>query len=143
MCYEVAPSRETPRDTNELVLRYLRVLAVMLLTVLVVCTRIAFAQSLNWEGQEGVFITPLAYAVPSSDKSFGRPIVAYHYLNAGDVLGGFHQVSITIGAFNRLEFGYTRSAHQDGTTSGLSSLWSSGFNTFHGKLYLLTERRTW
>ena len=121
------------------------VLAVTLLAIMVtgVGTNIASAQSLNWEGQEGIFVTPLAYAVPSTDKGLGRPIVAYHYLDAGDVLGGFHQVSVTIGAFDRLEFGYTRSLHQDGTTAGLSNLWSGGFNTFHGKLYLLPERRTW
>jgi hypothetical protein len=103
----------------------------------------AFAQSLNWEGQDGIFVTPLAYPVPSSDKSFGLPVVAYHYLNAGPVLGGFHQVSATAGAFNRIEFGYTRNVHQDGSTPGLSSLWSDGFNAFHGKLNLLRERRGW
>src|SRR5438552_2848616 len=103
----------------------------------------ASAQSLNWEGQDGIFVTPLAYAVPSTDKGFGRPIVAYHYLDAGEVLGGFHQVSVTMGAFNRIEFGYTRNLHQEGGTAGLSKLWSSGFNVFHGKLNLLSERRTW
>ena len=103
----------------------------------------AFAQSLNWEGQDGVFVTPLAYPVPSTDKSIGRPVVAYHYLNAGEVLGGFHQVSVTAGAFNRLEFGYTRTIHQDGSTPVLSGLWSEGFNTFHSKVNLLRERRSW
>ena len=38
--------------------------------------RAAWGQSLNWEGQEGVFITPLAYTVQSNDKNFGRPVVA-------------------------------------------------------------------
>jgi len=124
---------------------YGSVLAVILLTVMVMGpgTNRASAQSLNWEGQEGIFITPLAYAVPSTDKGFGRPVVAYHYLDAGEVLGGFHQVSVSMGAFNRIEFGYTRNLHQEGSTAGLSKLWSSGFNTFHGKLNLLSERRTW
>ena len=103
----------------------------------------SWAQSLNWEGQTGVFVTPLAYLVPSKDKSIGMPVVAYHYLNAGGVLGGFHQASITVGAFNRLEFGYTRNIHQAGTTPVLSALWSSGFNTFHGKVNVIEERRTW
>src|SRR5947208_7397973 len=84
-----------------------------------------------------------AYAVPSTDKGLGRPVVAYHYLDAGPVLGGFHQVSVTVGAFNRVEFGYTRNLHQDGSTAGLSTLWSSGFNAFHGKLNFLPERRAW
>jgi hypothetical protein len=103
----------------------------------------ASAQSLNWEGQDGIFVTPLAYPVPSADKTLGRPIVAYHYLDAGPVLGGFHQASVTAGAFNRVEFGYTRDLHQSGTTTGLSDLWSDGFNVFHGKLNLVRERRGW
>src|SRR5437773_5214516 len=103
----------------------------------------AHAQSLNWEGQTGVFVPPLAYSAPSSDKGLGRPIVAYHYLDAGDVLGGFHQASVTVGAFNRVEFGYTRNMHQDGSTPVLSGLWGDGFNIFHGKVNLLRERRKW
>jgi hypothetical protein len=119
--------------------------ACMLLVVAVlgVGCNLASAQSLNWEGQDGIFVTPLAYPVPSADKTLGRPIVAYHYLDAGSVLGGFHQVSVTAGAFNRVEFGYTRDLHQSGTTTGLSALWSDGFNVFHGKLNLVRERRGW
>jgi hypothetical protein len=125
--------------------RFGSVWASMLLTVIVtgVGTNTASAQSLNWEGQTGVFVTPLAYTVPSPEKGLGSPVVAYHYLDAGQVLGGFHQVSITVGAFNRVEFGYTRNLHQDGSTVGLSNLWSSGFNTFHGKLNFLQEDRRW
>jgi Protein of unknown function (DUF3034) len=126
--------------------RFGGVLAVVLLTFLIVMgagTNRASAQSLNWEGQDGIFVTPLAYAVPSADKGFGGPVVAYHYLDAGQVLGGFHQLSVTMGAFNRIEFGYTRNLHQEGSTAGLSKLWSSGFNAFHAKLNLLSERRAW
>ena len=101
----------------------------------------AFAQSLNWEGQTGVFVTPLAYSVSSGDARLSLPVVSYHYLNAGPVIGGFHQVSVTMGAFNRIEFGYTRSIHQDGSSAAFSPLWSGGFNAFHGKLNLLRERR--
>jgi Protein of unknown function (DUF3034) len=122
-----------------------RVGAFMLLALIVTAlgTDTASAQSLNWEGQTGVFVTPLAYTLRSSEKGLGRPVVAYHYLDAGQVLGGFHQVSISAGAFNRVEFGYTRSLHQDGSTVGLSNLWGSGFNTFHGKLNFIREGRTW
>src|ERR1700687_1152005 len=102
----------------------------LLFIVMAAGANIASAQSLNWEGQTGVFVTPLAYTVPSADKGLSLPVVSYHYLNAGPVLGGFHQVSITMGAFNRIEFGYTGNLHQDGTTAGLSDLWSRGFNTF-------------
>ena len=104
---------------------------------------LASGQSLNWEGQDGIFVTPLAYAVASKDTSIGRPIVAYHYLNAGSVIGDFHQISVTAGAFNRLEFGYTRNLHRDGTTPDLSRLWGDGFNVFHAKINLFHERRSW
>lgn len=114
-----------------------------LLVLFVMFGNIARAQSLNWEGQTGIFVTPLAYLVPSQDKGLGHPVAAYHYLNAGKILGGFHQASITEGAFNRIEFGYTRDIHQEGSTPVLSALWSSGFNAFHGKVNLIEERRTW
>ncbi|MEN6534337.1 MAG: DUF3034 family protein [Bryobacteraceae bacterium] len=97
------------------------------------------AQSLNWEGQTGVFITPLAYTASSPKGGIGRPIVAYHYLNAGDVLGGFHTTSVTAGLAGRAEFGYTRAFHQLGDTAGLSPLWDGGFNIVHGKVNVLPE----
>jgi hypothetical protein len=116
---------------------------VFLAAMLCVAMNTASAQSLNWEGQTGVFVTPLAYAVPSTERGFGKPVVAYHYLDAGGVLGGFHQVSVTIGAFTRVEFGYTRNLHQDGSTAELSNLWGNGFNTFHGKVNVLREGQSW
>ncbi len=106
----------------------------------------AWAQALNWEGQTGVFVTPLAYVVPSNTNGLGIPVVAYHYLSGGSVLGGFNQVSITEGAWRRLEFGYTRDIHSSGSDAALSGLWSSGFNVFHAKLNFLPEnvaRHTW
>ncbi len=118
-------------------------LAVMLLAVAVIVagSNAASAQSLNWEGQTGVFVTPLAYSLSTGNATFSIPVVSYHYLDGGPVLGGFHQISITMGAFNRVEFGYTGSLHQDGSTAGLSTLWSGGFNTAHGKVNLFRERR--
>jgi hypothetical protein len=121
------------------------------LTVAVICTvlvtaDVASAQAINWEGQTGVFVTPLAYTVPSSNHGFGRPVVAYHYLNGGQVLGGFHNFSVTIGAFGRVEFGYTRTVHQEGSTAGLSNLWGGGYNSFQGKFNFLQEnaaRKAW
>jgi hypothetical protein len=104
--------------------------------------RVASAQSLNWEGQTGVFVTPLAYTAPSSSKGFGVPVVAYHYLDGGSALGGFHQASITIGGFNRIELGYTRDFHQEGSNAQYSSLWNGGFNIFHGKVNILSEKDT-
>ena len=69
-------------------------------------TRPAATQSLNWEGQTGVFVTPLAYNAGSPKADIGKPIIAYHFLNAGEVLGGFHTTSVTVGLFRRAEFGY-------------------------------------
>jgi hypothetical protein len=101
----------------------------------------ALAQSLNWEGQTGVFVTPLAYSISTGNVPLSIPVVSYHFLDAGPVLGNFHQISISMGAFNRLEFGYTGNLHQDGSIAGLSSLWSTGFNAFHAKANLWRERR--
>jgi hypothetical protein len=120
--------------------RFGNMLAMVL--IVIVGHHTAVAQSLNWEGQTGVFVTPLAYSVSTGDARLSIPVVSYHYLNAGPVLGNFHQVSITLGAFNRVEFGYTGNLHQDGSTTGLSGLWSGGFNAFHGKVNLLRERRS-
>jgi hypothetical protein len=120
--------------------RFGNMLAIVL--IVIVGHGTAVAQSLNWEGQTGVFVTPLAYSVSTGDARLSIPVVSYHYLNAGPVLGNFHQVSITMGAFNRVEFGYTGNLHQDGSTAGLSALWSGGFNAFHGKVNLLRERRS-
>src|SRR6266849_3642408 len=123
--------------------RFGSVLAVVLVVVAVTVagSNTAFAQSLNWEGQDGVFITPLAYSVPTGNARLSIPVVSYHFLAAGPVLGNFHQVSISMGAFNRFEFGYTGGFHQEGSTAGLSTLWSGGFNVFHAKANLLRERR--
>src|SRR5580704_18161607 len=118
-------------------------LTIMAAIIVIACagSTPTFAQSLNWEGQTGVFVTPLAYSVSTGNATLSIPVVSYHYLNAGPVLGGFHQVSITMGAFNRVEFGYTGSLHQDGSTAVLSSLWSGGFSAVHGKVNVFRERR--
>jgi hypothetical protein len=100
---------------------------------------IAAAQNLNWDGQTGVFITPLAYTAASPANGLGHPIVAYHFLNAGPVLGNFHTISVTEGVGGRVEFGYTRDLHQQGNTAGLSPLWDSGFNLVHAKALLVKE----
>lgn len=107
------------------------------------CVSVTSAQSLNWEGQTGIFVTPLAYTIPSPQRELGLPAVAYHYFDGGPVLGGFHQASITIGAFGRVEFGYTRDFHEYGATKGLSDLWPSGFNVVHGKFNFLAEDERW
>ncbi len=113
--------------------------ALVAVLLFLVPASVGLAQSLNWEGQTGVFVTPLAYTAPSSKIGVGRPIVACHYLDAGEVLGGFHTSSVTVGFAGRTEFGYARTFHQSGDTSGLSPLWNGGFNIVHGKVNLLPE----
>jgi hypothetical protein len=99
----------------------------------------AQAQNIGWEGETGVFVTPLAYTASSPAKGLGRPLAAFHYLNGGAVLGDFYNVSATVGAFSRAEFGYTRSLHSLGGTPGFSPLWNNGFNILHGKVNVISE----
>lgn len=99
----------------------------------------AQAQNIGWEGETGVFVTPLAYTAGSPAKGFGSPLVAFHFLNGGGVLGDFYEVSVTEGALGRTEFGYTRALHTRGGDPNLSPLWNNGFNIFHGKVNLVPE----
>jgi len=99
----------------------------------------ASAQQLGWEGETGVFVTPLAYTVSSPERRFALPVVAYHFLNAGSVIGRYSQLSITSGVDKRVEFGYTRTVHEAGSNATYSPLWTSGFNTFHAKAALIPE----
>ena len=80
-------------NLNSLIGRVSRTAALLLTGLL--SAGIAAAQSLNWDGQTGVFITPLAYTAASPATGFGHPILAYHFLNAGPVLGNFHTISVT------------------------------------------------
>jgi hypothetical protein len=65
--------------------------------------------------------------------------VAYHFLDAGPVLGDFHTASVTEGLFGRVELGYTHVFHGDGSTPSLSPLWTGGFNIVHGKVNVIKE----
>jgi hypothetical protein len=97
------------------------------------------AQNIGWEGETGVFVTPLAYTAASPAGGFGKPLVGYHFLNGGGVLGDFYEVSATEGALGRVEFGYTRALHTVGADPNFSALWNDGFNIFHGKVNLVPE----
>jgi hypothetical protein len=98
----------------------------------------SFAQGLNWEGQTGAFLTPFAYTVASPDAKFGKPEVAFHYLNSGSVVGNDYQLSITEGVAKHFEFGYT-SAFSSLGSSPDSEMFGRGFNEFHGKLKVVNE----
>lgn len=97
-----------------------------------------FAQGLNWEGQTGALLTPFAYTAASPAGGFGKPEVAFHYLNTGSVIGNDYQFSITEGIAKRLEFGYT-GAFSSAGTSPYSPLFSNGFGELHGKLTVINE----
>jgi hypothetical protein len=111
------------------------VFSVIVVTAL---SQTAFAQGLNWEGQTGAVITPFAYTADSPARKFGKPEVAFHYLNSGSVIGNDYQISVTEGVAKHFEFGYTTSLSSSGS-SPLSYLFANGFNEFHGKLTILNE----
>ena len=115
------------------------VAAVVAVVALIGLTAPLHAQNIGWEGETGVFVTPLAYTAASPANGFGKPFVAFHYLDGGGVLGDFFEVSGTVGALGRIEFGYTRPLHTLGGDPSFSSLWNNGFNVFHGKVNLVPE----
>jgi len=70
---------------------------------------------------------------------FWKTIVAYHLLDAGNVIGTFSNISVDEGAFGRFEFGYSRDVHSSGDNPELSPLWNGGFNIVQGKVNIIRE----
>jgi hypothetical protein len=117
----------------------------------------AQAQSLNYEGQTGIYVTPLAYTSASPAKGLGRPSIAYHYLGLGGMLGDFNTFSVTEGFAKRFEVGYTSVMHtgtsyvgSDGellyAVAGEESLQdvssyakNHDFSIIHGKANIISE----
>ena len=97
------------------------------------------AQSLGYEGPTGIFVTPLAATAASPANGAGHPVIAYHVLAGGPVIGTWNTVSVTEGFAKRFEVGYTREDHAAGSTTGLSPLWTDGINIVHGKVNLVPE----
>jgi hypothetical protein len=117
-----------------------RVLKTLLLILaLSLSTHFAQAQSLGYEGPTGIFVTPLAATAASPAHGLGAPVIAYHVLAGGPVIGDFNTVSITEGLAKHIEFGYTREDHSAGSSASFSPLWTNGFNIFHGKVNVLNE----
>lgn len=106
--------------------------------VFVFWTASARAQ-LNWEGQTGGLVTPFAYTEPSSRHGLGHPELAFHYMNAGPVLGNEFQASVTLGFLKIGEIGFTRSFNEQGSVPSLSPLFANGFNASHIKFRLVPE----
>jgi hypothetical protein len=113
--------------------------AISVVVLMSIPTTALQAQNIGWEGETGVFVTPLAYTAASPAHGLGHPLVAYHFLNGGEVLGDFYNVSVTVGAFSRIEFGYTRALHSLGGDPNFSALWNNGFNIVHGKVNVVLE----
>jgi hypothetical protein len=117
--------------------------APIMLGILLFAARVTFSQSLGWEGPTGVFVTPLASTAASPANGFGNPVIAYHFLNAGPVVGNFSTISITDGLAKRIEFGYTAEIHQGGgdtvNLAPLNPLWTGAMNIVHAKVNLLPE----
>jgi hypothetical protein len=108
------------------------------LTVVLLFLLVAPALALlNWEGQTGGLITPFAYN-SSSSMGVGRPELAFHYLNGGNVLGNDLQVSITAGFLKIAEGGFTRTFNVMGNDE-LAPLFANGFNAAHIKFRLMPE----
>jgi hypothetical protein len=108
------------------------------LFVVTAFSQTSFAQGLNWEGQTGALITPFAYTAGSPSAKFGKPEVAFHYLNTGPVIGNDYQLSITEGIAKRFEVGYTAAFSSSGS-SPLTFLFADGFSEFHGKVKVVDE----
>ena len=119
----------------------LRLLATVALGVLAMCISKAYAQNMTLEGQTGGFITPTAYTVPTeAGHLFSKPVVGFHFVAAGSVIGSVYTLSATEGLANRFEVGYTRSMHSNGENPYYSPLWFfNGFHVIHGKATLITE----
>jgi len=130
------------------------------LFVITAFSQTSFAQGLNWEGQTGALLTPFAYTAGSPAGKFGKPEVAFHYLNSGSVIGNDYQFSVTEGVCKHFEVGFTQSFSSMGSVNsnadGLpinvtstaayptyvkpaSSLFGGGFSAIHGKVTLVSE----
>jgi len=117
-----------------------QVFKTLLLTLAVsLSAHVAQAQSLGYEGPTGIFVTPLAATAASPAHGFGAPVIAYHVLAGGPVIGDFNTVSITEGIAKHFEYGYTREDHSAGSSASFSPLWTNGFNIFHAKANIINE----
>lgn len=109
------------------------------------------AQNLTLEGQTGGFITPTAYVVYApKGQFFSHPAVGIHFINAKKVIGNIETFSVLESFANRAEVGYTRSVHQVGNDTkvstsdpyglDLSQLWNyNGMNIFNAKVVAVKE----
>jgi Protein of unknown function (DUF3034) len=100
---------------------------------------VAQAQNLALEGETGLYITPLAYTAGSPSNTLGIPVVGFHFIDGGSVLGTFSHISVNEGAFGRMEFGYTRDVHTTADNPFLSPLFHVGYNVVQAKVNIVRE----
>jgi len=135
----LSPAEVVEMKTNSSKNQAGRILGIVVAgVVLLLCCTSLWAQNLGWEGETGVFVTPLAYTAGVEGK-IAEPVVGFHFLDAGPVIGQFYEASITVGLGKRFEVGYTSDMHVEGGNAELSPLWHNGFNIFNGKVNLLPE----
>jgi hypothetical protein len=105
----------------------------------------AQAQSLNYEGSTGIYVTPLAYTAASPAKGLGKPSIAYHFLALGSTVGDYSTFSVTEGFAKRYEVGYTSAMHSGKSFVGSdgdildSDATSHDFSIIHGKATIISE----
>jgi hypothetical protein len=114
---------------------------------LVSCAPAMLHAQAGWEGETGVFVTPLAYTASAEGQKI-HPVVGYHYFHAGPIIGDFNEVSTELGLGKRVEVGYTHEFHTLGGSGGLITpagnanlnfLWQNGFDIYNGKMILVPE----
>ena len=121
---------------NRKIAKYVSIAALVLAAL--VSSQRANAQSLNMDGQSGIFLQPLAEVVPSPQHKFGGPTVSFHAVNAGPVAADYINTGVEEGFGNWLEFGYTRNFHTNGADPTISPLFNfRGMNIFNFKAKLL------
>lgn len=134
-------SSAVPARISSRLFATLRRFMIWFAALIALCAPLSQAQNTTLEGQTGGFITPTAYVVPSdTGHRFSPPVVGFHFISAGNVIGNVYTLSVTEGISNRFEVGYTRSLHSNGDNPFFSPLWYyNGFNVFHGKVNLISE----
>ena len=106
--------------------------------IMIVAPGLMHSQSLNMDGQSGLFFQPSADVVPAAPRRFNAPTLGVHIVDAGPVAGDYFNAGIEEGFGNWLEFGYTRSNHTDGGDPSLSSLFNfAGMNIINAKVKLI------
>jgi hypothetical protein len=80
------------------IIRY-SVRTITVIIAVLALTGLLQAQNIGWEGETGVFVTSCLHCRLTGQWP-GPPLAAYHFLNGGEVLGDFYNVSATVEPFH-------------------------------------------